>query len=73
MKKDQAIEEIRSIRHEISEKFGHDTKALLDHYKELEKKYADRILSTPYYLKKSKVRYTTLISSPNNYLYHQSK
>ncbi len=52
MKKDQAIEEIRSIRHKISEQFGHDTKALLDHYKELEKKYADRILSKPYYLKK---------------------
>ena len=43
MKKDQAIEEIRSIRHKISEQFGHDTKALLDHYKELEKKYKDGV------------------------------
>jgi len=44
MKIDEAIQEIRDTRHKISEEFGHDTKALLDHYKELEKEYANRIL-----------------------------
>ena len=47
MKKDPAIEEIREVRHRISEKFGHDTKALLRHYRRLEKRFADRILKTP--------------------------
>lgn len=44
MKIDEAIQEIRNTRHKISEEHGHDTKALLDYYKELEKEYADRIL-----------------------------
>ena len=52
MQKDQAIEEIRAVRHKISSQFGHNTKALLDHYKELEKRYAGRILARPYHIKK---------------------
>ena len=44
MKRDIVIDEIRAVRHRISERFGHDTKALLDHYRELEKKYEDRML-----------------------------
>ena len=47
IKTDEDIQDIRNIRHKISEEHGHDTKALLDHYKELEKKYADRILKKP--------------------------
>ena len=39
----KAIEEIRKTRHDISEKYHHSTKELLDHYKGLESKYADRI------------------------------
>ena len=46
MKKDAAIEEIRRVRHRISKRFGHDTKALLKHYRELEKRFADRMLKT---------------------------
>jgi hypothetical protein len=45
MSSDEAIEEIRKVRQEISEEYGHDTKSLLDHYKELEQKFKDRILS----------------------------
>ncbi len=45
MKVDEAIAEIRAIRHKISEEHGHDTKALLDHYKKLEKEYKNRIIS----------------------------
>jgi len=44
MKTDQAIEEIRKVRHMASKKFNHDTRTILKHYKELERKYADRIL-----------------------------
>ncbi|MFC1672234.1 hypothetical protein ACFL01_03765 [Planctomycetota bacterium] len=44
MKKDIAIEEIREVRHRISEEHRHDTRALLQHYKELESQYASRLL-----------------------------
>jgi len=44
MRPDPPIDEIRAVRHRISERFGHDTKALCDHYRELEKKYRDRML-----------------------------
>ena len=44
MKKDPVIDEIRAVRHKISEEFGHDTKRLLDHYRELEKKYKHRMM-----------------------------
>lgn len=48
-KKDVALEEIRAVRHKISKQFGHDTRALLDHYRELEEKYRDRLLPpTPF-------------------------
>jgi hypothetical protein len=41
----KAIEEIRKTRHGISTKYHHDTKELLEHYKQLESKYSDRIYS----------------------------
>ena len=44
MNKDEVIEEIRDIRHKISVEYNHNTKKLLDHYKELEKRYKDRLL-----------------------------
>lgn len=44
MKKDPAIEKIRKTRRQISQKFGHDTRALIAHYRSLEKKYAGRIV-----------------------------
>ena len=43
MKPDPAIEEVRAVRHRISEEFGHDTQALLDHYRELEKLHSQRV------------------------------
>lgn len=39
----KAIEEIRKTRHEISAKYHHNTKELLEHYKQQESKYSDRI------------------------------
>ena len=50
MKKDMAIEEIRKVRSRISASFGHDTKALMEHYRQQECMYADRMMpmeSTP--------------------------
>ena len=44
MKKDPAIESIRKTRREISEKHGHDTRALIAHYRDLERKYVDRLV-----------------------------
>ena len=41
---DPGIAWIREVRHKISAEFGHDTKRLLEHYRELEKKYSDRIV-----------------------------
>jgi len=38
------IDRVREIRHKISAEFGHDTKRLTEHYRELEKRYADRML-----------------------------
>lgn len=40
---DPGIAWIRRVRHEISAEFGHDPKKMGDHYRELEKKYADRL------------------------------
>lgn len=47
MKRDVAIDEIRQVRHRISEKYGHDTKALLEHYRELQKRFESRIVKEP--------------------------
>lgn len=40
--KDSALDRIREVRHKISAQFGHDTRRLIDHYIEMQKKYADR-------------------------------
>ena len=47
MPQDPLIDEIRTARHRISERFGHDTKALMDHYRALEDKYRHRMLKEP--------------------------
>ena len=47
MIQDEAIEAIRKVRHRISAEHGHNTMALLSHYKKLESKYASRILRKP--------------------------
>ena len=44
MKGNALIEEIRAVRREISAEYGHDTHRLVEHYRELEKKYADRMV-----------------------------
>lgn len=41
---DPGLDEIRRVRHEISEEIGHDPKRLLDYYRELEAEYEDRLV-----------------------------
>ena len=43
---DPVIDEIREVRHRISERFGHDPAKLVAYYMELQKQYKDRLLDT---------------------------
>jgi hypothetical protein len=47
MEPDPVIDEIRAVRHRISEEFGHDPKRLAEHYMELQKRHQDRLISPP--------------------------
>jgi len=44
--RDAVVEEIREVRHRISERFGHDPERLFQHYLELQEEYRDRWLDT---------------------------
>ena len=45
MESDPIIDQIREVRHRISEEFGHDPARLVEHYRKLEQeKYADRLV-----------------------------
>ncbi|HYU34219.1 MAG TPA: hypothetical protein VEW48_18855 [Thermoanaerobaculia bacterium] len=41
---DPVIDEIREVRHRISERFGHDPEKLVAHYMEFQKQYEDRLI-----------------------------
>lgn len=41
---DESLAQIRRVRHEISEEFGHDPNRLVDHYIALQNSHADRLL-----------------------------
>jgi len=43
-KPDPAIDEVREIRHRISERFGHDPERLVAYYMELQEKHRDRFV-----------------------------
>ena len=47
MKPDPAIENIRTVRRQISEKFGNDPARLIAHYIEYQKQFGDRLLDAP--------------------------
>ncbi|MFO0960751.1 MAG: hypothetical protein U0800_25495 [Isosphaeraceae bacterium] len=38
------IDEIRAVRHRISEQVGHDSARLVAHYKEFQERYRDRLI-----------------------------
>jgi hypothetical protein len=44
---DPVIDEVRDVRHRISERFNHDPNRLVAYYIELQKQYQDRLISTP--------------------------
>ena len=44
MTPDKALEEIRAVRQQISETYGHDVKAFLEHYRELERQYQEKLI-----------------------------
>ena len=41
---DPVIDEIREVRHRISEKVGHDPSKLVAYYMQLQEKYRDRLI-----------------------------
>lgn len=41
------IAQIRRVRHEISAKCDHDPRKLVEHYMELQKRHADRLITSP--------------------------
>jgi len=41
---DPVIEEIREVRHRISERFDHDPKRLLEYYMRLQEEHKDRFI-----------------------------
>lgn len=41
------IDQIRRVRHEISEKFDHDPRKLVEHYMELQKRHEERLITSP--------------------------
>jgi hypothetical protein len=44
MSSDPTIDEIRAVRHRISEQFGHDPKKLCEHYMKLQERHRDRLV-----------------------------
>ena len=40
------IDEVREVRHRISERFGHDPSKLVSYYMEMQKQYEDRLIKS---------------------------
>ena len=47
MKGDPTIQAVRDARHRISESVDHDPRKLVEHYRQLQKRHQDRLLSPP--------------------------
>lgn len=43
---DPAVDEIREVRHRISERFGHDAQRLVAYYAQLQEQYRNRMLKS---------------------------
>jgi hypothetical protein len=46
MKDDPIIDAVREVRHRISESVGHDPQKLLEYYRKLQERHADRLVSS---------------------------
>ena len=51
--RDPVIDEIREVRHRISERFNHDPEKLLEYYTRLQEDYKDRLLDSSRILESS--------------------
>ena len=47
MRDDPGIDWVRKVRHEISARFDHDPKKVVEYYMELQKQYEDRLIKKP--------------------------
>ena len=47
IKDDPAIKVVRDARHLISEKVGHDPRKLVEHYRQLQERHRERLVSQP--------------------------
>jgi hypothetical protein len=47
MKDDPTIKAVRDARHHISESVDHDPRKLVEHYRQLQKRHQDRLVSRP--------------------------
>jgi len=47
MKDDPTIKAVRDARHRISEMVGHDPRKLVEHYRRLQGRHRERLLSKP--------------------------
>jgi hypothetical protein len=45
MKSEPTIDAIRDVRHRISESVGHDARKLVEHYRRLQERHPERIVS----------------------------
>ena len=45
MKPDPIIDAIREVRHQISESVNHDARKLVEHYRKLQERHPERIIS----------------------------
>jgi hypothetical protein len=45
--KDPLIDEIRAVRHQISEEVGHDPAKLIEYYMKLQERHKDRLVDSP--------------------------
>jgi hypothetical protein len=47
MKDDPTIQAVRDSRHRISEMVGHDPRRLVEHYRHLQERHRERLVSQP--------------------------
>ena len=47
MKPGSIIEQVRRVRHQISEECGHDPKRLVEYYMQVQEQYRDRLVKPP--------------------------
>jgi hypothetical protein len=47
MKDDPTIKAVRDARHRISEMVGHDPRKLVEHYRRLQERHRERLVSQP--------------------------